>query len=791
MLRHISLLVFRNFLRFRSVFLINLVGLSTGMACTLLIYLWVSDEWKTDRFHASDDRLYQVLENHVDAGDIRTTEATAGLLAETMKEDFAEVSMSAQVAPVRWFENFTLVDEHSEKFKSRGQFAGADFLQMFSYPLLLGTPENALSRPDGVVLSRDLATKMFGSPEAAMGRTIEWQLLHFRRNALVTGVFTQPDAPASESFEFLLSYEAFKEINPSVKEWGNSGPLTYLMLPENVSQEQFAAKITNYLEQIDPSLTYRDLIIRKYSDSYLYGNYENGQVSGGRIEYVRLFALVALFILVIACINFMNLSTAKAARRIKEVGIKKSVGASRRLLILQYLGESVCMAVVSLVLAGALVSTLLPFFNDITGKSLEMTFDPLVVGGFAGVTLLTGLLAGSYPAFYLSSFDPARVLKGSVSKSVGELWARKGLVVFQFVMSSVLIVGVLVVDRQIRFIQQENMGFDRENVIMFPYEGEMTASPENFIARLKRIPGVVNASYLQQTFVNNESFTIGLTWEGKDPDSQVPFQNFTASQELVETLGLTIAEGRNFYENPAADSNALLINETAVRVMGLENPVGTTVNLWGQNREIIGVVADFQFMSLHEPVKPAFIKLLDELTMNVAVRLSGKDLPGTLSRLTEYYESYNPGYTFAYTFLDQEFEEMYTAELRVASLSRYFAILAIVISCLGLFGLAAFTAERRSKEIGIRKILGAGSMRIMIMLTGEFSRMVGIAILIALPVSYLLAGMWLENFTRRIDLEWYYFALAGASALVIAWISVGFQTWRASRITPVESLRSE
>ncbi len=791
MLKHISRLIFRNFLRFKSAFLINLIGLSTGMACVMLIFLWVHDEWQTDRFHSHGDKLIQVLENQTDQGEVRTTESTSGLLAETMKKDFPEVTMATSVAPAEWFDRFTLVDDEDKKFKATGQFVGSDYPVMFSLPLILGSREDALQRMDGIMLSEELATRMFGSPQEAMGNVIEWQLLHFRKDAIVTGIFSEPETSASRSFGFLLSFEQFKDINPSVLSWGNTGPNTYVLLNENTDQQQFADKISRYLEKIDPSLTYRNLIFRPFSDGYLYGDYENGQVSGGRIEYVTLFSIVALFILVIACINFMNLSTAKAARRVREVGIKKSMGATRRLLILQYLTESVFMAFLSLVIAGALSSLLLPSFNAMTGKTLALSFDPWVLSGLVMIAGVTGLLAGSYPAFYLSGFNPALVLKGLIHNSVGEILIRKGLVIFQFTMSCLLIAGVLVVNRQIRFIQEEHMGFDRENVIMFPFEGEMAGNPSNFLAQLERQPGVVRANYLEQTFVGNESYTIGLTWQGKDPDTQVPFHNFSASQGLVETLGLEILAGRNFHVNPAADSNSLLLNETAVSIMGLEDPIGKTVNLWGTEREIIGVVKDFQFMSLHEQIKPAFIKLSGTTVQNVTVRLEGNQLEKTLANLSEFYESYNPGYSFEYSFLDQKFQEMYTAELTVSRLSRYFAGLAVLISCLGLFGLAAFTAERRSKEIGIRKILGAGSLRIIMMLTGEFSRMVVTAIVIAIPLGYFLARWWLTNFTRQMDLAWYYFAGAGAIALLIAWLVVGFQTWRAASITPVESLRSE
>lgn len=789
MIKHTLLLIFRNFRRFKSTFIINLIGLSTGLACALLIVLWVYDEKQVDGFHANDDRLYQVMEHHIDAGEIRTIESTSGLLGESLLEDFPEIKLASTVSPVHWFDNFTLATEE-KKTKANGQFVGNQFFNIFSYELIAGNPDEVMNHPDAIVLSEGLASSIFGSPEAALGKSFEWQLLHFSRSVMVTGIFKNLPVNSSIQFDFVLPFEKFKEINPSVIEWGNTGPHTYLLLKEGVDPSAFNEKIKDYLIQKDESITYRKLFIRPYADGYLYGTYENGQQAGGRIEYIRLFSLVAGFILVIACINFMNLTTAKASRRIKEVGIKKAVGAHRSLLIFQYMTESILMTFISLIIALAVVSIVLPQFNLITGKQLTLDLTWPVIVSFLSITLLTGIFAGSYPALYLSRFNPAVVLKGKFKNSLGELWARKGLVVFQFVMSAILIVTVLVVYNQIQFIQSQNLGFDKSRIITFPYEGKITKNPELFLSQLKELPGIENASYLQ-TFVENQSSTIGLTWEGKDPDTNITFQNFSAGYDMIATLGMEMVAGRSFSRDYASDSTGIILNETAVRVIGLENPIGAKVNLWGLDRTVIGVVKDFHYMSLHEEVMPIFIKPLDGITMNVIVKLTDHTDESTLTGLADFYQNFNPGYTFEYTFMDSEYQQLYNAERQVATLSKYFASLAIVISCLGLFGLAAFTTERRMKEIGIRKILGSSNRAIIVLLTTEFTLMVISAILIATPISYFLARNWLDRYTLRIDLEWWFFGLAGMAALIIALVTVGFQTLKASRINPVDCLQDD
>jgi ABC-type antimicrobial peptide transport system permease subunit len=535
------------------------------------------------------------------------------------------------------------------------------------------------------------------------------------------------------------------------------------------------------------------LFLKPYSERYLYGRYENGKQSGGRIEYVRLFSIIAVFILVIACINFMNLSTARASRRAKEVGIKKSIGAQRQSLIFQYISESMVTSLLSLLVAIAVVWMFLPAFNIITDKKIVLTLsDPQLLAMLLGVTVFTGLLAGSYPALFLSGFKPAAVLKGELKGSWGELWARKGLVVFQFALSVILIVSVLVIYKQIDFVQSKNLGYKKDNLISIPIEGKVESSLETFLTEVKRIPGVSSASSMGHDLIGRNNNTSGLEWDGKNPEDEILFENVRVNYDMLETLGVEMVAGRTFSREHSTDTSKIIFNEAAIRVMNMEDPVGKVIKLWDQyDLEIIGVVKDFNFQSLHDVVNPLFFMLDQRNTWNVMIRLEGGKEKETLKMLTDFYKEYNPGFSFEYTFQDQEYAKQYAAEQRVATLSGYFAAFAILISCLGLFGLATFTAERRLKEIGIRKALGSSSTNIVMLLSGDFTRMVLLSILIGLPVSYWLLSGWLERFAFHIDLEIWYFAAAGLIALLIAWLTVASQAIKAAMINPVKCLRSE
>lgn len=468
----------------------------------------------------------------------------------------------------------------------------------------------------------------------------------------------------------------------------------------------------------------------------MHGKFENGKEAGGRITYVRLFGIIALFVLSIACINFMNLSTARAAGRLKEIGVKKTLGANRKQLIIQHLGESVAMTIISLIVAYLLVLLLLPQFNAITDKSLSLQLSPNLLIATAGITLFTGLLAGSYPALYLSGFKLVSILKGKLTTSTGELWTRKGLVVFQFVISIVLLVSVWVVYKQIEYVQNKNLGYERQQVVKIPIEGEVANRLELFIDRLKAVPGVVNASATTHSIVKSGASTTGVTWQGKDPDSNILFEQARAYYGLIETLGIEMKEGRSFSNEYGAEEDKIIFNEAAIKVMGLEDPIGKTVTMWGKEKQIIGVVKDFHFSSLHEEVSPMLFHFDISFMLSIFAKIQANSTEETLAGIQALYKDFNPGFTLNYEFLDVNYQAQYQAEQKVSLLSRYFAGIAIIISCLGLFGLAAFTAERRQKEIGIRKILGAGGLQIMKLLSADFTKMVFIAIIIALPISF-------------------------------------------------------
>ncbi|UII28059.1 ABC transporter permease [Fulvivirga maritima] len=460
-------------------------------------------------------------------------------------------------------------------------------------------------------------------------------------------------------------------------------------------------------------------------------------------------------------------------------------------LIGQYLTEALVMAFLALIFAIAFTYALLPQFNQITGKVLTLTLSPTFIGGLIGIVVFTGLLAGSYPALYLSGFKPINILKGRFRGSATEAWTRKGLVVFQFVLSIVMVVSVLIVYKQINFALTKNIGYDRNGVILVPMEGKATENIESYLTRLSEVPGVEHVSASSHTFTQNGSFTTGVSWPGKNEGTIIKFEQSRAYYDIQQTLGFEMAEGRSFSNQYGDETSKIIFNEAAIEAMGLEDPIGKKVNLWGEEKEIIGVMKNFNYSSLHSKVEPMLFHFKTDFLPNILIKLNTQNPGSALSNLREWYKTNNPGYTFDYTFLDTAYEAQYKAEERVSLLARYFAGVAIVISCLGLFALAAFTAERRQKEIGVRKILGASHFTIVRLLSADFTKMVLLAIVIGLPVSYVMANFWLQNFAYHINLEWWYFAISGAAALIIAWLTVSFQTIKAAQTNPSTSLKEE
>lgn len=774
----------RNFFRHKSSSIINLIGLTTGLTCAFFIYLWVQDEYSIDKFHEKDDRLYQVMGSQIFAGEKSVSNATPGLLGESLKADFPDIRYSATTTWIR-----PALLSYDNNFRSEnGYHVGKDFFNIFTYPLIIGDPNTVLNDQASICISRDLATQFFGSAENAMGQTIRY---NENQNFIVSGIFEDISGKSTYVFDFVLPLQDFLNQAEWATQWENSGPNTYVILQDGADAKATSEKILGYIKTKTAS-SHLELFLKKYSDQYLQGRYANGVPDGGRIDYVRLFSVIAIFIMVIACINFMNLSTARASKRAQEVGIRKAIGAGRSVLIRQYIGEAVFVSFVAMLFSYLLIKALIAPFNEITDKSIILSFTSELIAISVATVLLTGILAGSYPAFYLSHFRPIQVLKSEIKNSAGEIWARKGLVIFQFTITIILIIGVVVIHRQTQYLNSRHLGYDKDNVIFFSQDGGISDRRATFFNELRNIPGVVHAGGTSHGLLGRESSNPGVAWDGKAPDQRVIFERFFVDYDFYETMDFRMAEGRWFSRQFASDSSKVIINEAAAKIMGfsVEEAVGQKIALSENfDLEIIGILKDFHFRSLHEFVQPAYFRMAG--TSNAAVRLEAGREEEALAGIEALYQQFAPGYIFDYAFLDNSYQALYQSERRVGTLSSYFASFAIIISCLGIFGVAAFTAERRIKEIGIRKVLGATTSSIVMMLSKDFIILVFAAIILALPISYFFMEDWLTQFAYKIDLSGWIFFSASLISLMIAWLTVSSQALRAANVNPAKSLKKE
>jgi ABC-type antimicrobial peptide transport system permease subunit len=751
----------------------------------------VNHELSIDKFHEEDSQLYQVLYNMETPQGIQTGDQTPVPLAKALLAEIPEVEQAISVDDFTSWRNREGILSNKEKhIKVQGLHAGQGFFNIFSFPLLHGNKDQVLVDKSRIVIAEELAKNLFNTSENAVGKTLEWSHPGFEGTYTVTGVFAPAANSSMAAFDVIFSIDVLLEKHQGAKEWGQNWSQTFVVLKRETNIADFNGKINSYLREKKGMKSGFPLLVQKYSDRYLYGQYENGIPIAGRMQYVKFFSLIALFILLIACVNFMNLSTAQASLRMKEIGVKKAIGVSRKSLITQYLSESMLLTCLSLVVALIIVVLLLPHFNIITGKELQFILDTREIIVMIGIVLFTGLVSGMYPAFYLSGFKAVHVLKKKLDTSTGELWVRKGLVIFQFSLAIIFIVGFLIINKQIEYTQTKNLGYSKDNVITFQWKGESDKSFETFISGLKNIPGVVNATSMYANILNEVWEQSAVSWRGEEADKGYMFKSPVVSYDFIETLGIELKEGRSHRREYANERRNIILNEAAVKMMGLENPVGKSIGWEEGKRQIIGVVKDFHYGSLHNKIEPLILRL-DPTGNNILVKIKAGMEKTTLEQLMKYQAQFVPKYPFEFTFLDENYQAMYESESRVAALSNYVAILAILISCLGLFGLASFTAERRRKEIGIRKVLGSSQFGIVTLLSGEFTKMVFLSILIGLPVSYLIASSWLANFADHIDIEWWYFALAGLAALLISWLTVGSQAIKAAKINPIQNLREE
>lgn len=786
MLKHNLLLVFRSFVRSRATFIINTIGLSTGLACALLIFLWTRDELNVDHFNSHDESLYQIMSRNEDANGIQVVNTMPPVLAQILKDEMPEVESAVMEAriPIKY-----TLSVGNNIYKEDGVYAGSSYFHVLSYKLVTGDKEKALTGINSVVISKSLALRMFNTTDV-VGKVLTLTTAQEKRDLSVTGVFIVP-SNASYKFDFILPFKLQFLQYPNLRDdWSNSWANTYVRLREGVNANAFNEKIKGLPKEKAGELN-SSLFAQRYSSTYLHGNYTGGIQSGGRIEYVRMFSIIGALILLVACINFMNLSTAKASKRLKEVGVKKVMGANRKGLILQYMTESLALTILSVLLAICIVFLILHQFNFVTGKDLSFQFDTGIILALVVITLITGLISGSYPAFYLSSFNPLAILKGKLYNSFSESAVRKGLIVFQFVLSVTLITSVVIIYKQIKLIQDEDPGYSRDNVVYFDMDQAVKDHLETFLAEVRTVPGVLKASNTFLTFLGDLNSTPDVSWPGKSLDENISMQYRRVNYGMIDLLGIRMKEGNDFSPEVSSNIPKVIFNEEAIRTMGLSDPIGKTVHIWSGDMEIVGVTDNFHFESLHEQIKPLFFILNPERTNTIMIKIQKGHTTDAIARLEKFYSGFTGGMPLDLKFLDDKFQAQYHSEAKVSVLSRYFAGLAIVISCLGLYGLVMFTAEKKRKEIAIRKTLGSASMEIVYLLAGQFTKMVLVAIIIAVPLSYWIAERWLHSFAYRIDIRWSYFVLSGASGLLIAWLTISIQALKAANANPVKSLRSE
>jgi putative ABC transport system permease protein len=783
----------RSLIRNKAFSAINILGLALGMASSLLIFLWIQDELSIGTQYDNAPNLYRIMEREFTDGKVVADDNTPGLLADELKKQFPEV---VHAAGFSWQEDHVL-GVGNKIARQTGYYAGTDWFKMYSIPLLAGTPATALHSPNSLAISRKLAESYFGNAQKALGKSIQFDNTV---NYQVTAVFENLPANSADHYEFLLNWQDFLARNPWSKDWTNGGPKTRFQLRPDSDANKFNDKLKWFLKgrNTDFSKTfYINLFLQPETEAYLYSSFKDGYLDGGGIEYVRLLAMVAVFLLLIAIINFMNLATARSAKRAREVGVRKVVGAGHASLVGQFMSEAMLLTTFSLIIAVLLVILLLPIFNQLTDKQLVLPLTkPVFWVGLSGLLLVTGILSGSYPALFLSSLNPVKVLKGAGSLSRlgngnGAQLFRRGLVVFQFIMSMLLMVGTAVVYQQLQYIQTKNLGYNRENLISIPVEGELAKTYPLFKQELLGMAGIQSITNMSGGPLGNRSTTESVTWPGKDPDAAISFNNTAVGYDFAKTLKIKFIGGRDFSSDFGTDSSGYLINQAAAKRIGYKDPVGQPLTLWRKPGKIVGLIEDFHFNSLHEPIRPLIIRLADNYYGNILIRTQPGKTKTALASIEALYRKLNPKFPFTYSFVDSEYQKIYKSETVVGTLSTIFALLAIFIACLGLFGLAAFTAEQRVKEIGVRKVLGASISSIVALLSKDFVKLVIIAIVIASPIAWYVMNKWLTSFAYKIDIGWWVFAFAGLLSLAVALLTISFQSIKAGLMNPVKSLKSE
>lgn len=763
----------------------NLFGLTIGLTSVILIMLFVVDELSYDRFHEKADRIYRVVENQYYAGQpVFPVAVTPPPLGPALEKEYADIEKGTRV----WGNDLSF-EKDGQQFMEKGIYADESFFDVFSFEIIDGNAVSILSEANSLVLTAKLVKKYFPN-ESAIGKLMKVG----DRELQVSGVIKDVPDNSHIQFDFLIPIENALLRNENLRNnWGNNTMYTYVLVQHGAYISELNTQIVGRIKKSNErSVT--DIYLQPLTDIHLGTVHFTADVRGkGNMQYVAIFLVVAIFILVIACINFMNLATARSISRSKEVGLRKSIGANRYQLILQFLSESIFTALIAMGLSILMVDLLLPQFNLLAGKTLSLNFasNYLLLFYLIGFSVLTGLIAGSYPAFFLSSFEPASVLKSNVMRQSGGSMFRKVLVVTQFCISMVMIVGTIVVSAQLEYIRSKNLGYTKENVVKIP---QVSSDYGSFKNELMTQSGIKNVTATNQhpAYVNNS--TSGINWEGKGEDENILIHTLIADFDFLETMGMKLVEGRSLSKEYGTDSSAVILNEAAVEMMGFVNPIGQKLEVGApQPYTVVGIVDDFHFKSIHQKIEPLaiFIGFNTRSYDYTLVRVEAGDPRGILASIESTWMKFNADKEFDYTFLDDDFNDVYKAEEQTGIIFTYFSALAILISCLGLFGLASFTLEQRTKEFGVRKIFGASLVQLFSTASVGFMALVLIAFVISIPISWYFINQWLNGFAYHTPLNYQYFLWSGLIAMVIALLTVSYQATKSALLNPVDSLRHE
>lgn len=778
-------ITWRNLLKNKSFTIINIAGLAVGMASAALILFWVQNEVSYDQFHANKDRLYRMYNRSKIEGEIWAWGTTPKPMMAALKQDYPQVEQAARSTQATFL--FTLDNKH---LTIPGVFTDPDFLTMFSLPLIQGNPKTALNDMKSLVLTEKTAIKLFGNTNV-LGKTVKVDSVDY---FTVTGVMKDLPNNTRFDFEYLMTWKYWEKVNGGVdKNWGNNSVTTYALLKPGVTEAYFNKQVKN-VTRSHSDVKDIDVFVHPITKWRLYSKFENGQIVGGRITTIKLFSIIAVFILLIACINFMNLSTARSEKRAKEVGIRKVVGAGKGSLIAQFMGESVMIALLAGIVALVIVQISLPLFNILTEKQLFIPFASpvfwLVVVTFI---LFTGVVSGSYPALYLSSFAPVKVLKGTFKAANATFSPRKILVVTQFTFAIVLIISTIIVKEQLDYAQNRDVGYKKNNLAYSFIQGTIDKNYQLIRNELVTSGAATAVTKTSAPMTEGWSDSWGFSWQGKDPNAKIDFNMFNVDGDFSKTMNLKIIDGRDIdIKSYPSDSSAIMINEASLKLMKFKNPIGQTVMNGDRKLTIVGVVKDFILQSPYEPVKQMIIQGPKSWFNVIHYKLNEKNTTAENLKLAEaVFKKYNSEYPFEYHFVDEEYNKKFADEQRTGTLASLFAGLTIFISCLGLFGLATYMAQNRIKEIGVRKVLGASVLGVTSMLSKDFLKLVGIAFLVATPIAWYGMEHWLQTYAYRINISVWVFAAAAFVTTLLSIVTVSFQAVKAALANPVKSLRSE